>query len=110
MNLSLTSSILQRGTGTQRCRDVLYRALQTHPAAKIIYLDGVRACPELLQEMIDLLQEKQLHLRTMLDEIPEDECDGSKYNLQPRTLAEAPTSWPLDDYDDGEQEKDLRPF
>lgn len=48
---------------------VFYRALQQCPWAKTIYLDCVRYVPEMLQEVNDLMTEKELRIRTPLEEL-----------------------------------------
>nr|XP_054758466.1 nuclear exosome regulator NRDE2-like [Lytechinus pictus] len=53
----------------KRGKAIFYRALQHCPWAKILYLDAVRYFPEELQEVIDLLMEKELRVRAPLEEI-----------------------------------------
>ena len=48
---------------------VLYRALQNCPGAKCLYLDGTSRLPSMLQEVLDIMQEKELHLRSPLEEL-----------------------------------------
>lgn len=46
-----------------------YRALQSCPWAKVLYIDGVRNFPECLQEVADMILEKGLRLRAPLEEV-----------------------------------------
>jgi hypothetical protein len=46
-----------------------YRAIQNCPGTKSLYLDGPARVPSLFQEALDVLQEKELHLRTPLEEV-----------------------------------------
>eukprot|EP00048_Salpingoeca_helianthica_P004045 m.73175 g.73175 ORF g.73175 m.73175 type:complete len:1053 (+) comp13027_c0_seq1:17-3175(+) len=55
-----------------RIGGVLNRALEAFPSAKILYIDAARSQPAELQKMVDLIQEKELHLRTPLEELPGD--------------------------------------
>ncbi|XP_055496192.1 nuclear exosome regulator NRDE2 [Leucoraja erinacea] len=52
-----------------RTRGVFYRALQHCPWAKVLYLDAVRLLPERLQEITDLMTEKEIRLRLPLEEL-----------------------------------------
>ncbi|XP_059817184.1 nuclear exosome regulator NRDE2 isoform X1 [Hypanus sabinus] len=58
----------QRGNG-ERTKGVFYRALQHCPWAKVLYLDAVRLLPEQLQEIIDLMTEKEIRIRVPLEEL-----------------------------------------
>ncbi|XP_078263361.1 nuclear exosome regulator NRDE2 [Rhinoraja longicauda] len=53
----------------ERARGVFYRALQNCPWAKVLYLDAVRLLPERLQEITDLMTEKDIRLRLPLEEL-----------------------------------------
>ena len=60
----------QRGLeGLAIARGIFYRALQSCPGAKVLYLDAARHTPRQLQEVLDILQEKELHLRSPLEEL-----------------------------------------
>ncbi|XP_064484062.1 nuclear exosome regulator NRDE2-like [Ornithodoros turicata] len=48
---------------------IFYRALQSCPWAKVLYIDGVRNFPECLQEVADMLLEKGLRLRAPIEEV-----------------------------------------
>lgn len=48
---------------------VFYRAVQNCPGAKCVYLDGVAKLPSLLREALDIVMEKELHLRSPLEEL-----------------------------------------
>jgi hypothetical protein len=55
--------------GLAIARGIFYRALQSCPGAKVLYLDAARHTPRQLQEVLDILQEKELHLRSPLEEL-----------------------------------------
>merc|ERR1711860_17267 len=48
---------------SNRAKTVFYRALQCCPGAKILYLDAVSNFPGELQDIVDLMLEKELRLR-----------------------------------------------
>lgn len=50
-------------------RAIIYRALQHCPNAKSLYLDAINFFPELYQEMVDIMTDKQLRVRTTVEEI-----------------------------------------
>jgi hypothetical protein len=52
-----------------KVRAIFYRALQCCPWAKVLYMDCVRLVPGMLQEVADLMTEKELRLRTPLEEL-----------------------------------------
>ena len=74
-------------------QDVFYRALQVRckgipnstmsltpctqacPGAKVLYLDITKHNPRKMQEVLDILQEKELHLRTPVEEVEEVASD-----------------------------------
>ncbi|OON15459.1 hypothetical protein X801_08738, partial [Opisthorchis viverrini] len=53
----------------QAIKSVFYRAVEDLPWAKVLYTDLVRYCPEDVEEIVDLLSERELRLRTPLEEI-----------------------------------------
>lgn len=53
----------------QAVKAVFYRAIEDLPWAKILYTDLVRYCPEDVEEVVDLLSERELRLRTPLEEV-----------------------------------------
>ncbi|KAL3320421.1 hypothetical protein Ciccas_000902 [Cichlidogyrus casuarinus] len=52
-----------------RIKDVFYRAIDQLPWAKVLYTDLVTYCPYDVQEVVNLLTERQLRLRTPLEEV-----------------------------------------
>uniref|UniRef100_A0A8C4R166 NRDE-2, necessary for RNA interference, domain containing n=1 Tax=Eptatretus burgeri TaxID=7764 RepID=A0A8C4R166_EPTBU len=54
---------------SEKAIGVFYRAVQACPWVKVLYLDAVRLFPERLQEMVDLLTEKELRVRLPLEEL-----------------------------------------
>ncbi|BHF69517.1 Protein nrde2 [Sparganum proliferum] len=48
---------------------IFYRAIEDLPWAKILYTDFARYCPEDVEEVVELLTEAELRLRTPLDEV-----------------------------------------
>lgn len=62
-------------------RAVFYRAIQNCPGVKSIYLDGPSRVPSLFQEAVDILQEKELHLRTPLEEVELIDLAGTDADL-----------------------------
>ncbi|CAH8586183.1 unnamed protein product [Schistosoma turkestanicum] len=53
----------------QAVKAVFYRAVEDVPWAKVLYTDLVRYCPEDVEEVVDLLSERELRLRTPLEEV-----------------------------------------
>ncbi|XP_013400214.1 protein NRDE2 homolog [Lingula anatina] len=52
-----------------RSEGVFYRALQDCPWAKSIYMDGIQYFPDRLQEITDLMAEKEIRVRAPLEEV-----------------------------------------
>ncbi|XP_031560255.1 nuclear exosome regulator NRDE2-like [Actinia tenebrosa] len=59
---------LQQGNNEQ-AKAIFYQALQHCPWAKTLYLDAIKSFPDDLQRTIDLMDEKELRVRTPLEEI-----------------------------------------
>ncbi|CAL8087623.1 unnamed protein product [Calicophoron daubneyi] len=53
----------------QAVKAIFYRAIEDLPWAKVLYTDLVRYCPEDVEEVVDLLSERELRLRTPLEEV-----------------------------------------
>ncbi|XP_047397664.1 nuclear exosome regulator NRDE2 isoform X1 [Sciurus carolinensis] len=53
----------------ERSKGVFYKALQNCPWAKVLYLDAVEYFPDELQEVLDLMTEKELRVRLPLEEL-----------------------------------------
>ncbi|XP_028677156.2 nuclear exosome regulator NRDE2 [Erpetoichthys calabaricus] len=53
----------------ERSRGVFYRALQSCPWTKALYLDAIEYFPDHFNEVIDLIVEKELRLRIPLEEV-----------------------------------------
>ncbi|XP_059504943.1 nuclear exosome regulator NRDE2 isoform X1 [Stegostoma tigrinum] len=53
----------------EKIKGVFYRALQECPWAKVLYLDAVRHLPGQLQEILDLMTEKEIRIRVPLEEL-----------------------------------------
>ncbi|XP_063295561.1 nuclear exosome regulator NRDE2 [Pelobates fuscus] len=53
----------------ERGRGLFYKAIQNCPWAKVLYMDAVEYFPEKLQEIIDLMAEKELRVRVPLEEL-----------------------------------------
>nr|XP_033808744.1 nuclear exosome regulator NRDE2 isoform X2 [Geotrypetes seraphini] len=53
----------------ERSKGLFYKALQSCPWAKVLYLDAVEYFPDELQEILDLMTEKELRLRMPLEEL-----------------------------------------
>lgn len=80
----------QRGLdGMGEAQKVFYRALQACPGAKVLYMDTVRHNPRGLQEVLDVLQEKELHMRAPLEEVELilEERDRAKLEAEERYRA-----------------------
>lgn len=52
-----------------RGRGLFYKAIQSCPWAKVLYMDAVEYFPEQLQEIVDLMTEKELRIRLPLEEL-----------------------------------------
>ncbi|XP_069805403.1 nuclear exosome regulator NRDE2 [Dendropsophus ebraccatus] len=52
-----------------RSRGLFYKAIQRCPWAKVLYLDAVEYFPDQLQEIVDLMTEKELRVRLPLEEL-----------------------------------------
>ncbi|XP_067894670.1 nuclear exosome regulator NRDE2 [Heterodontus francisci] len=53
----------------ERIKGVFYRALQECPWAKVLYLDAVGHLPGQLQEIVDLMTEKEIRIRVPIEEL-----------------------------------------
>ncbi|XP_014446884.1 protein NRDE2 homolog [Tupaia chinensis] len=53
----------------ERSKGVFYKALQNCPWAKVLYLDAVQYFPDAMQEILDLMTEKELRVRLPLEEL-----------------------------------------
>ncbi|GAB6029868.1 Protein nrde2 [Chamberlinius hualienensis] len=53
----------------KNCKAVFYRALQQCPWAKILYVDAVQLFPEDLQDLHDLMTEKEIRIMAPLEEV-----------------------------------------
>ncbi|XP_060476513.2 nuclear exosome regulator NRDE2 isoform X1 [Panthera onca] len=53
----------------ERSKGVFYKALQNCPWAKVLYLDAVEHFPEEMQEVLDLMTEKELRVRLPVEEL-----------------------------------------
>nr|XP_012805530.2 nuclear exosome regulator NRDE2 [Jaculus jaculus] len=53
----------------ERSKGVFYKALQNCPWAKALYMDAVQYFPDELQEVLDLMTEKELRVRMPLEEL-----------------------------------------
>ncbi|XP_072424178.1 nuclear exosome regulator NRDE2 [Chiloscyllium punctatum] len=63
LNFTVTQGNIEKTKG------VFYRALQACPWAKVLYLDAVSHLPGQLQEIIDLMTEKEIRIRVPLEEL-----------------------------------------
>lgn len=68
-HLKLLAIRAREGKDVQRARATFYEAIRHCPSSKAIYLDGVTYFPDLLQEVNDLLVEKELLIRLPLQEL-----------------------------------------
>uniref|UniRef100_A0A480XS58 Nuclear exosome regulator NRDE2 n=1 Tax=Sus scrofa TaxID=9823 RepID=A0A480XS58_PIG len=53
----------------ERSKGVFYKALQNCPWAKVLYMDAVEHFPDEMQEILDLMTEKELRVRLPLEEL-----------------------------------------
>ncbi|XP_069493555.1 nuclear exosome regulator NRDE2 [Ambystoma mexicanum] len=53
----------------ERAKGLYYKALQNCPWAKVLYLDAVEYFPGQLQEILDLMTEKELRVRVPMEEL-----------------------------------------
>ncbi|XP_041071203.1 nuclear exosome regulator NRDE2 isoform X1 [Carcharodon carcharias] len=53
----------------ERIKGLFYRALQACPWAKVLYLDAVGHLPGQLQEILDLMTEKEIRIRIPIEEL-----------------------------------------
>uniref|UniRef100_A0A2K6KZ43 Nuclear exosome regulator NRDE2 n=1 Tax=Rhinopithecus bieti TaxID=61621 RepID=A0A2K6KZ43_RHIBE len=53
----------------ERSKGIFYKALQNCPWAKVLYLDAVEYFPDEMQEILDLMTEKELRVRLPLEEL-----------------------------------------
>ncbi|XP_068942085.1 nuclear exosome regulator NRDE2 isoform X1 [Petaurus breviceps papuanus] len=53
----------------ERSKGVFYRALQHCPWAKVLYMDAVDYFPDQMQEILDLMTEKELRVRVPIEEL-----------------------------------------
>ncbi|KAH9393623.1 Protein nrde2 [Tyrophagus putrescentiae] len=65
--LKTSQSSSSKNSGAAKA--IIYRALQHCPNAKTLYLDAINFFPELYQEMVDIMTDKQLRVRTTVEEI-----------------------------------------
>ncbi|KAM6201491.1 nuclear exosome regulator NRDE2 [Rhynchocyon petersi] len=52
-----------------RSKGVFYKALQNCPWAKVLYMDAIEYFPDEMQEIVDLMTEKELRVRLPLEEL-----------------------------------------
>eukprot|EP00053_Salpingoeca_punica_P017051 m.163047 g.163047 ORF g.163047 m.163047 type:complete len:1162 (-) comp17105_c0_seq3:2223-5708(-) len=69
MEFCYAQAVATGGDPDLATKGVFYQAMQCRPGVKDLYLDAVRLMPGRLQEVVDLLQEKELHLRVPLEEL-----------------------------------------
>jgi len=69
VHLKLLALRSREGKDVERAKKTFYDAVRHCPSSKAIYLDGVAYFPELLQEVNDLMAEKQLLVRLPLEEL-----------------------------------------
>ncbi|XP_058423521.1 nuclear exosome regulator NRDE2 isoform X1 [Diceros bicornis minor] len=53
----------------ERSKGVFYKALQNCPWAKVLYMDAVEYFPDEMQEILDLMTEKELRVRLPVEEL-----------------------------------------
>ncbi|XP_075386898.1 nuclear exosome regulator NRDE2 [Tenrec ecaudatus] len=53
----------------ERSKGVFYKALQNCPWAKVLYMDALEYFPDEMQEILDLMTEKELRVRLPLEEL-----------------------------------------
>ncbi|XP_019407948.1 PREDICTED: protein NRDE2 homolog [Crocodylus porosus] len=53
----------------ERSKGVFYKAIQNCPWAKVLYMDAVEYLSDQLQEMLDLMTEKELRVRVPIEEL-----------------------------------------
>ncbi|KAM5337407.1 nuclear exosome regulator NRDE2 [Glossophaga mutica] len=53
----------------ERSKGVFYKALQNCPWAKVLYMDAVEYFPDEMQEVLDLMTEKELRVRLPVEEL-----------------------------------------
>lgn len=62
----------------QRARATFYEAIRNCPSSKAIYMDGISYFPDLLSEVTDLMEQKQLLTRLPLAELDVQLADESE--------------------------------
>jgi len=55
--------------GKKKVKSVFYQALQSCPWAKVLYMDAVQHIPDDIQDIVDLMTEKEIRLHAPLEEI-----------------------------------------
>ncbi|KAL9952401.1 hypothetical protein ACROYT_G039651 [Oculina patagonica] len=55
--------------GQEKVKSVFYQALQDCPWAKVLYMDAVQKSPDDIQDIVDLMIEKEIRLHAPLEEI-----------------------------------------
>ncbi|CAG2165335.1 unnamed protein product [Oppiella nova] len=68
-HLLVMTPTLLNCNNTSKGKAVFYRALQTCSYSKILYLDGIQYFSSQLQELLDIMTEKEIKIRTPLEEI-----------------------------------------
>ncbi|KAJ7345100.1 hypothetical protein JRQ81_001050 [Phrynocephalus forsythii] len=53
----------------EKSKGMFYRALQNCPWAKVLYMDAIEYFPDELQEILDLMAEKELRVRLPIEEL-----------------------------------------
>ncbi|XP_048342184.1 nuclear exosome regulator NRDE2 [Sphaerodactylus townsendi] len=53
----------------EKGKGLFYRALQNCPWTKVLYMDAIEYFPDMLQEIIDLMTEKELRVRAPIEEL-----------------------------------------
>jgi len=81
VHLKLLAQRSLQHKNVQKAKSTFYEAIGHCPSAKSIYMDGVAYFPDMLKEITELMREKQLSVRTPLEELTvllavEDELAG----------------------------------
>jgi hypothetical protein len=105
VHLKMLALRSREGKDVERAKKTFYDAVRHCPSSKAIYLDGVTYFPELLQEVNELMAEKQLLVRLPLEELDVLlELDEESGNAEKEGKGELEEEDREDEYDNGTRE------
>ncbi|KAJ6217211.1 hypothetical protein RDWZM_008368 [Blomia tropicalis] len=69
LRFELKCSTIRKDSSKLAAKAIMYRALQHCPNHKPLYMDGIMFFPDLLEEFVDIMTDKQIRIRTTIEEV-----------------------------------------